>query len=196
MPAIFTSRMPHAWLSATRNHRTAITCLSELSGCYFVSNVRLIPARLYRDDALLARRHIGVLSIGDGVAHSYFQDVCARCDFYFLRPVGDFFGLAGLHAVDEYNGTHGRTGDNQLGRIGCVGLAMKPATARDAKQQDNKECFQWSTLAQRKRRAYHGAQFWDSNNGVTARIASNVGLKFRPSETITRYGTWGVLRTD
>ncbi len=38
---------------------------------------------------------------------------------------------------------------------------MKPATARDAKQQDNKECFQWSTLAQRKQRAYHAVRVFD-----------------------------------
>jgi hypothetical protein len=28
-----------------------------------------------------------------------------------------------------------------------VRLAMKPAAARDAKQQENKEGFQWTTLA-------------------------------------------------
>jgi len=99
---------------------------------------------------LFAESHVSVLSIGDAVAHSYLDDMSARRDFYLLRLVGDFFRLSRLLAVDEYRGTHGRAHDNELGRIGCVGLAMKPATARDAKQQDNKECFQWSTLASRK----------------------------------------------
>lgn len=99
---------------------------------------------------LFARRHIRVFSIGDGVAYSDFHDVSARRDFQFLRLLGDLLRLTGLHAVDEYQGTHRRAHDNQFSRIGGVRFAMKPATARDAKQQDNKECFQWSTLAQRK----------------------------------------------
>jgi hypothetical protein len=118
---------------------------------------RLIPARTrqYRDDALFARRHISVLSVGDRVARSDLQDMSARCDLYFLGLVGDFFRLTGLHAVDEHDGSHGRTHYDQFGRIGNVGFAMKPATARNAKQQDNKEYFQWTTLTQRKQRAYH-----------------------------------------
>jgi len=85
-----------------------------------------------------AGRNVGVLSIGDRVAHSDFHDVSARHDDYFLGLFGDFLRRTRLHAVDEYNRTHRRTHDNQLGWIGCVGLAMKPAAARDAKQQDNK----------------------------------------------------------
>ena len=81
----------------------------------------------------------------------------ARRDLYFLRTFGNFLRLTCLHAVDEDLGTHRCADDNQLGRIGRAGFAMKPATARDAKQQDNKECFQWSTLAWPKRTAYHGA---------------------------------------
>ena len=96
---------------------------------------------------LFAGCHISVLSIGDGVAYPYFDDVSARCDFDFLRLVGDFLRLTDLHAIDEYQRTHRRARDNEFGWVGGVGLAMKPATARDAKQQDNKECFQWNTLA-------------------------------------------------
>jgi len=96
---------------------------------------------------LLARRHIGVLSISHRLSHSYFHDVSPRCDLYCLRLFGNFLWLPRLHAVDEYLGTHWRTYDYELTRIGRMGLPMKPATARDAKQQDNKECFQWGTLA-------------------------------------------------
>ena len=106
---------------------------------------------------LFAPRHVSIFSISDRVARSDFHDVSARRDFYFLRLLGDFLRLTGLHAVDENQGTHRRPHDNELGRIRRVRLAMKPATARDAKQQDNKECFQWSTLAWPKRTAYHGA---------------------------------------
>lgn len=95
---------------------------------------------------LFARRHIRVLSIGDRIAHSYFQDVSPRRNFDFLGLVCNFLRLASLHAVHEYQGPDGRTDHNQFGRIGCMGFAMKPAAARDAKQQENEECLQWSTF--------------------------------------------------
>jgi hypothetical protein len=104
---------------------------------------------------LFARRHISVFSIGDRVTHSYFQNVGPRCNFYFLGLVRDLLRLTGLHAVDEYHRADRRADDNQFSRIGYMGFAMKPATTRDAKQQDNKERFQWSTFAHRKQAAYH-----------------------------------------
>ena len=102
---------------------------------------------------LFARGHIRVLSIGDRITHSYFQDVGPWCDFHFLGLVRDLLRLTSLHAVHEYQGPDGRTDHNQFGWIGCR-FAMKPAAARDAKQQDNKECFQWSAFGnpQKKQR--------------------------------------------
>jgi len=99
---------------------------------------------------LFALRDVSVLSIRDGVAHSYFHDVSARRDLYFLRLLGELLRLTRLHSVDENYRTHRRSYHNELSRIGRVGPAMKQAAARYAKQQDNKECFQWNTLAWRK----------------------------------------------
>jgi len=112
---------------------------------------------------LLARRHISVLSISDRVAHPYFQDVSARSDLYLLRLVGDLLRLARLHAVNEYDGTHRRAYDNQLGWIGCMGLPVKPAAPGDAKQQDNKEYFQCSTLVRRNKQftLFWGTMAWE-----------------------------------
>lgn len=100
---------------------------------------------------LFARGHISVLSIRDRIAHSYFQDVGSRYDFHFLGLVRDLLRLTGLHAVDKYLGANWRADDHQFAWIGCMRFAMKPAAPGDAKQQDNKECFQWGTLAQRNK---------------------------------------------
>ena len=110
----------------------------------------LVPARQYRDDVLFSRRHVGVLSIGDRVAHSDFDYMSTRHDLHFLGLPGDLLGWAGLHAVDEYQGTGGCTHHHQFGRLGRMGFAVKPAATRNAKQQDDKKCFQLSTLAGRK----------------------------------------------
>ena len=94
----------------------------------------LVPARQHRNDALVALRDVGVLSIGNGVAHSNFYGMRAGRDLKLLRLVEDFLRLTGLNAVDEHNRTDRRARDDQLGWLGYGWLSVKPAAARDADQ--------------------------------------------------------------
>jgi len=97
-----------------------------------------VRSRQHRNDALLARRYVGILPIGDARSHAHFHNVRAGGDFHGLGPIGDFFRFTDLRAIDEYHGAYRCARDDEFGGVGGVGLAMKPATARDAQQQDNR----------------------------------------------------------
>jgi len=104
--------------SVQHTHGPGLRLLRGVSRRNGSDRYSLVPARQNSDDALVALRHVGVFSIGDGVAHSHFYNMRAGCDLEFLRPVEDFLRLTGLHPVDEYNRTDRRAGDDQFGRLG------------------------------------------------------------------------------
>ena len=93
---------------------------------------------------LFALRDVSVLSIRDGVAHSYFHDVSARRDLYFLRLLGELLRLTRLHSIDENYRTYRRSYHNELSRIGRVGPAMKQAAAICVERTNIGDSLSWN----------------------------------------------------
>jgi hypothetical protein len=90
----------------------------------------------YGDDDFGVRSNVSVLTIGDDVIEPDFEAVRARRDFQYLCAIARLGGVTRLHAIDEQQRVHRRTGDDQLRRVRQWLRPVKPAAAGEKSQRN------------------------------------------------------------